>query len=97
MIYVSYQIMYEMPNIRLSFYPGICIWATVAAVACTTLSTLWACISTLTDSPANLMRPKAPPAGKRVLLERITPYGARSASTGKSQCATFSAIRRGSS
>lgn len=73
MIYVSYQIMYEMPNIRLSFYPGICIWATIAAVACTTLSTLWACISTLTDSPANLMRPKAPPAGKRVLLERITP------------------------
>ena len=73
MIYVSYQIMYEMPNIRLSFYPGICIWATVAVVACTTLSTLWACISTLTDSPANLMRPKAPPAGKRVLLERITP------------------------
>jgi putative ABC transport system permease protein len=73
MIYVSYQIMYEMPNIRLSLYPGICIWATIAAVACTTLSTLWACISTLTDSPANLMRPKAPPAGKRVLLERITP------------------------
>ena len=73
MIYVSYQIMYEMPNMRLSFYPGICIWATIAAVACTTLSTLWACISTLTDSPANLMRPKAPPAGKRVLLERITP------------------------
>jgi len=71
MIYVSYQIMYEMPNIRLSLYPGICIWATIAAVACTTLSTLWACISTLTDSPANLMRPKAPKAGRRVLLEKI--------------------------
>lgn len=71
MIYIAYQIMYETPNIRLRFYPDISAWATLAAVACTTVSTLWACIATLADSPANLMRPRAPKAGRRVLLERI--------------------------
>ncbi len=71
MIYVSYQIMYEMPDITLRVYPGLSIMSTLAAVACATLSTLWACLSTLEDSPANLMRPRAPKPGKRVLLERI--------------------------
>lgn len=73
MIYVSYQILYEMPDITLRFYPGLSALAVFAAVACTTLSTLWACLSTLEDFPANLMRPRAPKPGKRVLLERITP------------------------
>ncbi|MGM9661764.1 MAG: FtsX-like permease family protein [Oscillospiraceae bacterium] len=77
MIYVAYQIMYEMPNLQLRFYPTISLWATLAAVACTTLSTLVACLATLGDSPANLMRPRAPKPGKRVLLERITPVWRR--------------------
>ena len=38
-----------------------------------TLSALAACLSTLTAVPAQLMRPKAPPMGKRILLERIGP------------------------
>lgn len=73
MIYISYQIMYEMPNITLRVYPGLSIMSLLAVVACTTVSTLWACLSTLEDSPANLMRPRAPMPGKRVLLERIAP------------------------
>ena len=36
-----------------------------------TLSALAACFSTLAAVPAELMRPKAPPMGKRILLERI--------------------------
>ena len=77
MIYISYQIMYEMPNITLRVYPGLSIMSVLAAVACTTVSTLWACLSTLEDSPANLMRPRAPKPGKRVLLERIVPLWKR--------------------
>ena len=77
MIYISYQIMYEMPNITLRVYPGLSIMSVLAAVACTTVSTLWACLSTLKDSPANLMRPRAPKPGKRVLLERIAPLWKR--------------------
>ncbi len=71
MIYVAYQIMYEMPNLTLRFYPGISLWATVAAVGCTTASALFACMATLLETPASLMRPKAPKPGKRVLLEYI--------------------------
>ncbi len=71
MIYVAYQIMYEMPDLTLRFYPAISILATAAAVGCTTVSTLFACMATLGEAPANLMRPKAPKPGKRVLLERI--------------------------
>ena len=71
MIYTAYQIMYEMPNIRLFFYPSMSGWASAAAVACTTLATLWACLATLGSTAAGLMRPRAPKPGKRVLLERI--------------------------
>ena len=77
MIYISYQIMYEMPNITLRVYPALSIMSVLAAVACTTVSTLWACLSTLEDSPANLMRPRAPKPGKRILLERIAPLWKR--------------------
>ncbi|MBR5572319.1 MAG: FtsX-like permease family protein, partial [Oscillospiraceae bacterium] len=73
MIYVAYQIMYEMPDLQLRFYPDISISSTLAAVGCTVGATLFACLTTLVATPANLMRPRAPKAGKRVLLEYITP------------------------
>jgi putative ABC transport system permease protein len=47
------------------------VLAVLAAVACTTGAALWACLSTLMATPANLMRPRAPKAGRRVLLERV--------------------------
>jgi len=77
MIFTAYQIMYQMPNIELRAYPEISAFSVLAAVACTTLSTLWACLATLRESPAALMRPRAPKAGKRVLLEYIRPLWRR--------------------
>ena len=71
MIYSAWQIMYETPDIRLYQYTNISLFAALAAVGCTTFATLAACLSTLRDVPANLMRPRAPKAGKRVLLERV--------------------------
>ena len=71
MIYTAYQLMYEMPDISLAQYTDISLFSSLFAVACTTVSTLFACLATLRDNPANLMRPRAPKAGKRVLLERI--------------------------
>ena len=73
MIFTAYQIMYEVPDIELSIYPGISLGSLLAAVGCTTLSSLAACLSALRETPAALMRPKAPKAGKRVLLEYIRP------------------------
>ena len=73
MIFTAYQIMYQMPNIELRAYGGISAYSLLAAVACTTLATLWACLATLRETPASLMRPCTPKAGKRVFLEYIKP------------------------
>ena len=69
MIFTAYQ----MPNIELRAYGGISAYSLLAAVACTTLATLWACLATLRETPASLMRPRTPKAGKRVFLEYIKP------------------------
>ena len=73
MIFTAYQIMYQMPDIELHAYAGISVFSVLAAVACTTVATLWACLATLRETPASLMRPRTPKAGKRVFLEYIKP------------------------
>ena len=67
----AFNIMYAMPPLEFRDQTVMCILAVLAAVACTTGAALWACLSTLMDTPANLMRPRAPKAGRRVLLERV--------------------------
>lgn len=77
MIFTAYQIMYDVPDIQLAQYSDITAFSLLAALACTTLSTLWACFSVLAAVPAELMRPRAPKPGKRVLLEYIRPLWRR--------------------
>ncbi len=67
----AFNIMYAMPALQFKDQTAMCVLAVLAAVACTTGAALWACLSTLMDTPANLMRPRAPKAGRRVLLERV--------------------------
>lgn len=69
----AFNIMYELPPLEFKFQPEVNVTAVIAASACTTGAALWACGSTLMATPAALMRPKAPRAGKRVLLEYIGP------------------------
>ena len=83
MIFTAYQIMYQMPNIELRAYGGISAYSLLAAVACTTIATLWACLATLRETPASLMRPRTPKAGKRVFLEYIRPLWKRMSFTHK--------------
>ena len=77
MIFTAYQIMYQMPDIELHAYTDISLFSVLAAVACTTVATLWACLATLRETPASLMRPRTPKAGKRVFLEYIKPLWKR--------------------
>ena len=63
--------MYRMPNFMMPYRVDIATVAILAAVACTGIATIAASFSTLREVPATLMRPKAPKAGKRVLIERI--------------------------
>ncbi|MEG2222716.1 MAG: FtsX-like permease family protein, partial [Oscillospiraceae bacterium] len=77
MIFTAYQIMYQVPDIQLHTYGDITALSLLASVFCTTVSTLWACLSTLSSTAAELMRPRAPKPGKRVLLEYIRPLWRR--------------------
>ena len=83
MIFTAYQIMYQMPDIELHAYTDISLFSLLAAVACTTVATLWACLATLRETPASLMRPRTPKAGKRVFLEYIRPLWKRMSFTHK--------------
>lgn len=72
-IYNAYGSLYMMPKVVLRTYPWI-TWTSLAGAMLATLgATLFALIPSLQSSPADLMQPKAPKQGKRILLERITP------------------------
>ncbi len=76
-ICTAWKIIYTFGPIHYGIEPLTSITACLAAVGTVTLSALGACFNTLTAVPAQLMRPKAPPMGKRILLERITPLWQR--------------------
>ncbi|MCI8537084.1 MAG: FtsX-like permease family protein [Oscillospiraceae bacterium] len=67
----AWRIMYNIPGLVFAFQPGICGAAVLAAVGCTAVAVLAAALNAVRAGPASLMRPKAPKAGKRVLLERV--------------------------
>lgn len=72
-ICTAWSAMYTIGDIHYSFEAATSLMAAGAAVGTVTLAALLACFSTLAATPAQLMRPKAPPVGKRIFLERITP------------------------
>ncbi|MEA4814264.1 MAG: FtsX-like permease family protein [Oscillospiraceae bacterium] len=76
-IFTSYGIMYTLPKLQMHIYWPLCLGSALAGLACTVGAILWAMFETASASPAELMRPKAPKAGKRILLERVTPIWKR--------------------
>ncbi len=79
----AFRIMYAIPGLDYKMQVPLFVLAVLAAVACTTGAAIWACMSTLMDTPANLMRPRSPKAGKRVFLEYIKPLWCRLSFTWK--------------
>jgi putative ABC transport system permease protein len=76
-IWYAYSIMYTVPTFRILYYPELIVISLALSVAVITAATLNACHATLREKPAALMLPKAPPAGRRILLEYITPIWSR--------------------
>lgn len=71
-IIYAYGIMYQhIPEILVPYDWSYAVQASLAAVACTMLATLFSCFRELGEQPASLMRPPAPRIGKRVFLEHI--------------------------
>lgn len=76
-IFTIFTTMYALPPFQLHFDPvsaslGVTLFS-VGIVGATFL----ACRHVLKETPASLMRPKAPRAGKRIMLERIAPVWRR--------------------
>ena len=70
-LWAVYDIMYGFADIILVFDNGLAFLLILAFMFCALGATWFACRSELADVPAELMRPKAPKSGKRVLLERV--------------------------
>lgn len=70
-IFMAYQTMYAMPYINTPFLWGYFAGCLIVSLVCTGLSAGIAARTELISTPAQLMRPKPPKNGKRVLLERI--------------------------
>ena len=70
-LFKFFALMYTLPAFELSFSPALCALAMgifVLGIGATTALTV---SRELTEQPAQLMRPRAPKAGKRILLERM--------------------------
>ena len=76
-IITSYQITYAVPNVPLPIDPVVSAWAIGLSVGVTALATWGAASASLRESPASLMLPRAPKAGKRIFLEHVTPLWSR--------------------
>ena len=75
--------LYVMPDVRLE-YDWLYGTAGVALFVIGVLAAaVYACVQEMRQKPASLMRPKAPRAGSRILLERIKPLWNRMSFLGK--------------
>ena len=71
-IWEAYKMMYNFADISFVIDWPMGLAALIAALLCSVGTTVYSCYSELTQVPAQLIRPKAPAAGKRIFLERIT-------------------------
>ena len=70
-IWTIYKIMFDMTDLIAPFRIDIGAIGLGIAILCICGATTFACIKVLKNMPAKLMRPKAPKAGKRIILEKI--------------------------
>ena len=70
-IWTAYCIMYTMRDVTYVFDISLALISLAVAMLCSMGATWFTCKNELSETAANLMRPKAPKAGKRVFLEYI--------------------------
>lgn len=72
-IWMAYSILYSMPDITLVFDIGLMVLSGASYLVLSLLVTFLTCRSELKEQAAQLIRPKSPAVGRRILLEKITP------------------------
>ena len=70
-IWEAYKMMYGFADIIFVVDLPLGFVALLAALLCSVGTTVYSCYGELSQVPAQLIRPKAPAAGKRIFLERI--------------------------
>lgn len=70
-IIFAYSMMYNIVDITFLYNPENILLSVLSMVLAIALTVFFSCKKALAETPAALMRPKAPKAGKRVLIERI--------------------------
>lgn len=76
-IWIAYGMMFGFAPLEFYFSWELAIISLVVSLICSMGTTYFACRGQLANMPAEILRPKAPKAGKRIILERITPLWSR--------------------
>ena len=82
----AYAIMYSVPTAALPIDIPLALLSAGLCIAITLVATWFSVTATLRERPAALLLPRAPKAGKRILLERIRPLWVRLSFTWKVTC-----------
>lgn len=71
-IYSAWNIMYNLEAIRFAFQPLLMLSASAIVTGVVLIATWFSISKEMREVPAQLMRPKAAKAGRRILLERVS-------------------------
>ena len=82
-IFNAWKVLYTVGDMELFLLPDVALLSVGTAVLCVTGTAFATCFAALAAVPAQLMRPKSPKPGRRVLLERIRPLWKRMSFTWK--------------
>ena len=95
-VMASYGVIYAVPAMAwpLPVDPSVALLAGGVGVGVTLVATWGAVVSSLRETPAQLMLPLAPKPGKRILLERIRPLWSRLSFSWKVTCRNMFRYKR---
>lgn len=71
-IWIAYKMLYNFGELHVKLNATMAVILLLVALLCSAGTTFLVCYKELQEMAASLMRPKAPRAGKRVFLERVT-------------------------
>ncbi|NLD18769.1 MAG: FtsX-like permease family protein [Clostridiales bacterium] len=71
-IWTAYGMMFGFAELEFHFNVTLAIISLVVSLICSAGTTYMACRGQLKGTPAEILRPRAPKAGKRIFLEKIT-------------------------
>ncbi len=85
-VYSAYGAKFSLPPIVLQFHPVVSLAALALGLAVSVVPAVLVAKKSLSEKPAQLLLPKAPASGSKIILERIKPIWGRLSFTQKVTC-----------